>query len=82
VLPSRSFVYLSHGFYLSHQYINTVSLLDLKRSVIKERHLELLVVADQDTLQWHANQDIESYILTLITMVSRVSLFVDNIDSQ
>ena len=43
---------------------------DLKRSVIKERHIELLVVADDTMLDWHADQDVESYILTLITMVS------------
>jgi len=41
----------------------------MKRSVIKERHIELLVVADYSMFQWHTDQDIESYILTLITMV-------------
>ncbi|XP_065904141.1 A disintegrin and metalloproteinase with thrombospondin motifs 6-like isoform X2 [Dysidea avara] len=45
---------------------------DLKRSVIKERHIELLVVADDTMLEWHADQDVESYILTLITMASMV----------
>ena len=56
----------------------SLHLADLKRSVIKERHIELLVVADNAMLQWHADQDIESYILTLIIMVRKLRSFVDS----
>ena len=36
---------------------------------MKQRYIELLVVADHTTLEWHAGQDVESYILTLINLV-------------
>ena len=39
------------------------------RAVVKQRYIELLVVVDHTTLEWHAGQDIESYILTLINLV-------------
>ena len=42
------------------------------RAVVKQRYIELLVVADHTTLQWHAGQDVESYILTLIDLVRTV----------
>ena len=42
------------------------------RSVVKQRYIELLVVADYTTLQWHAGQDVESYIVTLIDLVCAV----------
>jgi hypothetical protein len=44
-----------------------------KRSVSLERNVETLVVADQKMTEFYSNEDIETYILTVMNMV-RISL--------
>lgn len=41
-----------------------------KRSVSKEHFVETLIVADSSMVEFHENGDIETYILTLMNMVS------------
>ena len=41
-----------------------------KRSVSLERNVETLVVADQKMTEFYSNEDIETYILTVMNMVS------------
>ncbi|CRL05730.1 CLUMA_CG018759, isoform A [Clunio marinus] len=45
------------------------------RSVIKPRHVEALVVADPSMMQFHEGGDVETYLLTIMNMVS--SLYKD-----
>lgn len=40
-----------------------------KRSVSLERNVETLVVADQKMTEFYSNEDIETYILTVMNMV-------------
>lgn len=40
-----------------------------KRSVSVERNVETLVVADQKMTEFYSNEDIETYILTVMNMV-------------
>ena len=40
-----------------------------KRSVSVERNVETLVVADQRMMEFYSNEDIETYILTVMNMV-------------
>lgn len=40
-----------------------------KRSVSVERNVETLVVADQKMMEFYSNEDIETYILTVMNMV-------------
>ena len=40
------------------------------RSVITPRHVEALVVADTSMINFHADVDVESYLLTIMNMVS------------
>lgn len=42
-----------------------------KRSVSVERNVETLVVADQKMTEFYSNEDIETYILTVMNMVSQ-----------
>lgn len=44
-----------------------------KRSVSLERNVETLVVADQKMTEFYSNEDIETYILTVMNMVRIVS---------
>lgn len=46
-----------------------------KRSVSSERNVETLVVADKMMMEYYSNEDIETYILTVMNMVS--SLYRD-----
>lgn len=41
-----------------------------KRSVSVERNVETLVVADQKMTEFYSNEDIETYILTVMNMVN------------
>ncbi|XP_048360297.1 A disintegrin and metalloproteinase with thrombospondin motifs 12 [Sphaerodactylus townsendi] len=41
-----------------------------RRSVSKERWVETLVVADSKMIEYHGSENVESYILTIINMVS------------
>ena len=43
-----------------------------KRSVSLERNVETLVVADQKMTEFYSNEDIETYILTVMNMVSNL----------
>lgn len=45
------------------------------RSVITPRHVEALVVADASMMQFHEGGDVETYLLTIMNMVS--SLYKD-----
>ncbi|XP_025830015.1 A disintegrin and metalloproteinase with thrombospondin motifs 7 isoform X2 [Agrilus planipennis] len=45
-----------------------------KRSVSKPRYVEALLVADQSMVDFHENEDIETYMLTIMNMVSSVYL--------
>lgn len=47
----------------------------VSRSVILQRHVEALVVADSSMLQFHEDGDVETYLLTIMNMVS--SLYKD-----
>ncbi|XP_077203070.1 A disintegrin and metalloproteinase with thrombospondin motifs 12 [Paroedura picta] len=41
-----------------------------RRSISKERWVETLVVADSKMIEYHGSENVESYILTIINMVS------------
>lgn len=41
-----------------------------KRSVSIERNVETLLVADRTMLDYYSNEDIETYLLTVLNMVS------------
>ena len=41
-----------------------------KRSVSKERNVEVLVVADKQMIQYYSDEDLQTYILTVMNMVS------------
>lgn len=43
--------------------------------MIKPRHVEALVVADASMMQFHEDGDVETYLLTIMNMVS--SLYKD-----
>ena len=45
-----------------------------KRSVSVERNVETLVVADQKMMEFYSNEDIETYILTVMNMVKIIHL--------
>ena len=47
----------------------------MTRSVITPRHVEALVVADPSMMQFHEDSDVETYLLTIMNMVS--SLYKD-----
>ena len=51
-----------------------------KRSVSVERNVETLVVADQKMMEFYSNEDIETYILTVMNMVK--GFFYSLFDSQ
>jgi len=40
------------------------------RSVSRERHVEILVVADNSMMKFHEDMDMETYLLTIMNMVS------------
>lgn len=46
-----------------------------KRSVSRARHVEALVVADTSMMAFHQDGDVETYLLTIMNMVS--SLYLD-----
>ena len=46
-----------------------------KRSVSTERNVETLVVADKMMVDYYSDEDIETYILTVMNMVSLENLF-------
>lgn len=46
-----------------------------RRSVSKERWVETLVVADSKMVEYHGSDHVESYILTIMSMVSTILLF-------
>ena len=46
-----------------------------KRSVSVERNVETLVVADQKMTEFYSNEDIETYILTVMNMVGKLEVF-------
>lgn len=46
-----------------------------KRSISSPRHVEALVVADQSMVAFHQDGDVETYLLTIMNMVS--SLYKD-----
>jgi hypothetical protein len=41
-----------------------------RRSISKERHVEALLVADMSMMKFHEDGDVETYILTIMNMVS------------
>jgi len=41
-----------------------------RRSISKERHVEALLVADTSMMNFHEDGDVETYILTIMNMVS------------
>jgi hypothetical protein len=41
-----------------------------RRSISKERHVETLLVADMSMMKFHEDGDVETYILTIMNMVS------------
>ena len=41
-----------------------------RRSISKERHVEALLVADTSMMTFHEDGDVETYILTIMNMVS------------
>jgi hypothetical protein len=41
-----------------------------RRSVSKERHVEALLVADTSMMRFHEDGDVETYVLTIMNMVS------------
>ena len=43
-----------------------------KRSISLERNVETLVVADQKMTEFYSNEDIETYILTVMNMVGYI----------
>lgn len=45
-----------------------------KRSVSKARHVETLVVADSTMTAFHQDGDVETYLLTIMNMVSALYL--------
>lgn len=45
-----------------------------KRSVSVERNVETLVVADQKMTEFYSNEDIETYILTVMNMVCSIKV--------
>lgn len=46
-----------------------------KRSISRPRHVEALVVADTTMMAFHQDGDVETYLLTIMNMVS--SLYLD-----
>lgn len=44
-----------------------------QRSVSRERWVETMVVADSKLIEYHGNDNVESYILTIMNMVRRRS---------
>ncbi|XP_074851795.1 A disintegrin and metalloproteinase with thrombospondin motifs 12 [Carettochelys insculpta] len=50
----------------NHRSAKTIS----RRSVSKERWVETLVVADSKMIEYHGSDNVESYILTIINMVT------------
>ncbi|XP_067401591.1 A disintegrin and metalloproteinase with thrombospondin motifs 12 [Emydura macquarii macquarii] len=50
----------------NHRAAKTIS----RRSVSKERWVETLVVADNKMIEYHGSDNVESYILTIINMVT------------
>ncbi|EMP27287.1 A disintegrin and metalloproteinase with thrombospondin motifs 12, partial [Chelonia mydas] len=50
----------------NHRAAKTIS----RRSVSKERWVETLVVADSKMIEYHGSDNVESYILTIINMVT------------
>ena len=44
-----------------------------KRSISLERNVETLVVADKKMTEFYSNEDIETYILTIMNMVRMVA---------
>lgn len=45
-----------------------------KRSVSRARHVEALVVADRTMMAFHQDGDVETYLLTIMNMVSALYL--------
>ena len=45
------------------------------RSIVTPRHVEALVVADSSMMEFHESGDVETYLLTIMNMVS--SLYKD-----
>ncbi|KAI8478201.1 negative regulation of cellular response to hepatocyte growth factor stimulus [Branchiostoma belcheri] len=43
-----------------------------RRSISKERFVETLVVVDKKMIEYHRDDDVEKYVLTLLNMVSRL----------
>lgn len=43
-----------------------------KRSIITERYVETLVVADKKTVAYHGEEEIETYILTIMNIVAKL----------
>lgn len=41
-----------------------------RRSISIEKHVETLVVVDTEMVQYYENEDIETYVLTVMNMVS------------
>ena len=40
-----------------------------KRSVSAERYVEMLVVVDKDMMDFYVNEDVTTYVLTIMNMV-------------
>jgi len=45
-----------------------------KRSVSLERNVETLVVVDRSMMEYYKNEDVETYVLTIMNMVSLTDL--------
>ena len=45
-----------------------------KRSISIERNVETLVVVDHTMMEYYKNEDIETYILTIMNMVTAICL--------
>ena len=51
-----------------------------KRSVSLLKHIEILLVADYSMTKYYSSRDLESYLFTIMNMVSQVSLiFFENV---
>lgn len=64
---------MNHTEKIKHKYESVKN--RLKRSVSKPQHVEALLVADWTAIEFHEDGDVETYLLTIMNMVSIINLF-------
>lgn len=48
----------------------------MKRSISSEKHVETLVVVDPIMMDYYKNEDVETYVLTVMNMVSIFHFYI------